>query len=362
MPLTPKVLQMTQTEAAVNLARLHREHLEELRQIARDPKRHGNHLRSRTHGQAIFDEICKTYRLRAEAIHDALARSLPFRDGQPFTVDDLAHAFEQLFEPERSKVLEHSRQRLAEIRDGSFINDTVTEANRLIAWFRTKAEHIAVDQQPTIPPPPLRELLSDMREAATTVTGKVTTVAYGRADSREDLDRAAEVRHELQRLQLVLPTIPDRELSAYSTKSLPIGTFLNQYGHAFSVLPDDVLARQFDEEYKRRQERVRENRTNAIAIAGVVVAAVGALGTCSWLSGPKGPESSITLSPSTPPEATATAPTAEARGNTQPPVAGSTPAPSVTIVPPGPPEASTQPATAEATGHVAKEASDGTAR
>ncbi len=145
MPLHLKVLQLTQSELAIDLTRLHREHTEELDEIARDPERHGSHPRSRTHGRAIFGEICKTYRQRAEAIHDTMVRTLRFQDGQAFTVDELAQAFDDIFEPQRSVVLEHSRKRLAEIPNTSFIGDSVTEANDLRAWFRAKAEHIVAD-------------------------------------------------------------------------------------------------------------------------------------------------------------------------------------------------------------------------
>lgn len=277
MPFNPKVLQLTQSEIGADLARLHREHLEELCKIAEDPKRRGPHMRSGTHGRAILDEICKTYRQRAEAIHDVLVRSLRFQNGQEFTADELAHAFEQFFEPERSKVLEHSRQRLAEIRYGSFINDTVTEANRLLGWFRTKAEHIAADQQPRAAATPLSEPPKEITGSGALVTAEVKMAAYGRADSRVELDRAAEVTRELERLHSVLPAITDRELSAYSTKSLSIGTFLHHKGHAFSVLTEDMLAEQFREEFDRRKAARLEGWRSTLTSPATFTAIVGAI-------------------------------------------------------------------------------------
>lgn len=368
MPLTPKVLQLTHSEVAADLARLHREHVEELRSIYDDPRRGGPHVRSDTHGRAILDAICETYRLRAQAIHDVLVRSLRFQDGQPFSVDELAYSFEQLFEPERSKVLEHSRQRLAEIGSGSFINDSVLEANRLIAWFRTKAEHIAADHQPRVPPPTPKELLKAIRGSVEAASGPATMAAYGRSDSLEDLDRAAEVRRELERLHSVLPAIPDRELSAYSTKSLSIATYLHQQGHAFSVLTEDMLAEAFKEELKRREADRREGWKSLRApryVLGIAITAVlgvlGVLAKCSpTLTSRQLEEPRATVSPSSTPEATTTAPTADAMGNTRP--HSTEPAPSVTIAPPGPQGVPTQPATAEATGRARKEGSEGTAR
>lgn len=370
MPLTPKVLQLSHSEVAADLARLHREHLEALRSIYDDPRLGGPHVRSDVHGRAILDAICETYRLRAQAIHDVLARSLRFQDGQPFSVDELAYAFEQLFEPERSKVLEHSRQRLAEIGSGSFINDSVFEANRLIAWFRTKAEHIAADHQPQKPPPTPKELLKEIRGSVGATLGPATLVAYGRSDSREELARAAEVRRELERLHTILPAIPDRELSAYSTKSLSIATYLHHQGHAFSVLTEDMLAEAFKDELKRREADRREGwnslRTPRYVIGIAITAVLGVLGVlakCSpTLTSRQSEEPRATVSPPSVPDATTTAPTAEATGNARPHSTEPAPTPGVTIAPSGAQEVTAQPATAEATEHAQKEVSEGTAR
>jgi hypothetical protein len=148
MTLRAKVLEHLTIETSAQFARLHREHVEQLRIIASDPQRHGSHLRSRTHGRSILNEICRTYWQRAEAIHAALLQALRFQEDEPIAVEDLTSAFLQFFEPERERVLEHSRPRLVQIDGGSFINETVMEANRLAAWFRTKAEHVAADRRP----------------------------------------------------------------------------------------------------------------------------------------------------------------------------------------------------------------------
>jgi hypothetical protein len=108
----------------------------------------------------------------------------------------------------------------------------------------------------------------------------VTMRAYGRVDSREALDRAREVSNELRRLHELLPTLTDAELSAYSTKSLPIGTFLHSKGHAFSVLTEDMLANAFKEELERRKADTTADRwlkkfkNNRVAASFVVLAVV----------------------------------------------------------------------------------------
>lgn len=359
MPITSKVLQLTQSELAADLDRLHREHLEELRAIARNPKRHGPHLRSGTHGRAIFDEICKTYRARAEAIHEALLRSLRFQDGQAFTVDELAAAFNELFGPERSKVLEYSRTRLAEIRDGSFINDTVTEANSLLTWFRAKAEHIVADQQSQSGAEEPPKVITG---SGVLIAGSAKVSAYGRGDTRDDLDRVAESRRELERLQKVLPTIPDHELSAYSTKSLPIGTFLNHYGHAFSVLTEDMFAEAFKEELKRRETKNRESWRSLLSprflVGTLILGIIGVVAKCSWAPTQQTSEEPLTtVSPPSPQSATAAAPPGEATGNQTQPVANNAPpAPGVTIGvtvgAPGPREVTSDPPTATAAGQA----------
>lgn len=365
MPITPKVLQLTQRELAADLDGLHREHVDELREIAHNPKRRGNHARSGTHGRAIFVEICKSYRARAEAIHDALVRSLRFQNGQPFTVDELAAAFNELFEPERSKVLEHSRMRLAEIQEGSFINDTVTEANRLLDWFRTKAEHIAADQQPQIAATPVTEPPKAITGSGAIVLPSVKVSAFGRGDSREDMDRAAEVTRELERLHQILPTITDRELSAYSTKSLSIATFLHHKGHAFSVLTEDMLAEAFKEELRRREADRRDGWGSLRApkyLAGTSIAAIigvlGIVAKCSWTpTQPLSEEPRTTVSPPSMPDATATAPTGGATGNqAQPLINNAAPASGVTIGvtvgAPGPQATTTEPPVATAAGQA----------
>jgi len=93
---------------------------------------------------------------------------------------------------------------------------------------------------------------------------KGTTVrGYGRSDPAEGLDRAREITKELERWHTVLPLIGDPELSAYSTQSLPIGTFLQSKGHTFSVLTEEMLAQEFKRELERRQEAGDRRRAQA---------------------------------------------------------------------------------------------------
>jgi hypothetical protein len=86
---------------------------------------------------------------------------------------------------------------------------------------------------------------------------------YGRSDSAEGLDRAREITKELERLHAVLPLISDPELSAYSTQSLSIGTFLQSKGHTFSVLTEEMLAQEFKRELERRKESADRRRGQA---------------------------------------------------------------------------------------------------
>jgi hypothetical protein len=79
---------------------------------------------------------------------------------------------------------------------------------------------------------------------------------YGRVDTGEALNRAAEVGKELLRLDAALSDVSDSELSAYSTGSLPVGTFLQSKGQTFSVLTEEMLAEQFRRELVKREQRV----------------------------------------------------------------------------------------------------------
>jgi hypothetical protein len=111
------------------------------------------------------------------------------------------------------------------------------------------------------------------REGADTVRG------YGRVDAQEALDRAREVSKELDRLHLFLPKLTDSELSAYSTKSLPIGTFLQSKGQTFSMLTEDMLASAFKEEVERRKETrldrwLKRAKNNPIGAALVILSLV----------------------------------------------------------------------------------------
>ena len=90
------------------------------------------------------------------------------------------------------------------------------------------------------------------------VTSSAKVTAFGRVDSADDLDRAAEATRELERLKTLLPTLTDDELSAYSAQGLSIGTFLNSRGHAFSVLTEEMLAQQFKDELEWRKVAHRE--------------------------------------------------------------------------------------------------------
>src|SRR5579862_6117359 len=146
MPLSARVLELTQAELQADLVHLRRQHVERLLQIYDDSARRRPTDQSDVLGRAVVAEIGRTYRERADAIQASLQRSLRFQDGAPFTAEDLATAFTHLFEPERSEVLEQSRARLTEMASaGSFISETVTDANRLVQQFRARAEHLVLD-------------------------------------------------------------------------------------------------------------------------------------------------------------------------------------------------------------------------
>ncbi len=113
--------------------------------------------------------------------------------------------------------------------------------------------------------------------------GSSTATGFARRDSAEDLARAVEVSKELARLRAFLPNLTDAELSAYSTKSLSIGTFLQSKEQTFSVLTEDMLADAFKQELDRRKETrfdrwlkgLKNNRV--IAIIMVVALATGGI-------------------------------------------------------------------------------------
>ena len=119
--------------------------------------------------------------------------------------------------------------------------------------------------------------------------GAATARGYGRVDSPEALDRAREVPKELDRLHAFLPELTDSELSAYSTRSLPIGTILQSKGKTFSVLTEDMRAQAVRNEVDRRKANgasmnatteptadrwIRALRNNKIIAAIVVVAVI----------------------------------------------------------------------------------------
>lgn len=158
-----------------------------------------------------------------------------------------------------------------------------------------------------------------------------TMEAYGRADSKPDLQRTAEVNRELGRLyEQVLPSIPDRELSAYSTKSLPIATYLHESGHPFSVLTEEMLAEAFKDEFKRRETLRREEReanrregwrsllTPRYFVGTIILGVLGLVAKQYWTgrvaTPPPAIEPKTEIEPSgLPVTATAAAPTAEVR-------------------------------------------------
>jgi hypothetical protein len=100
-----------------------------------------------------------------------------------------------------------------------------------------------------------------LKEGADAVRG------YGRADSAEGLDRAREVSKELDQLHTFFPKLTDAELSAYSTKSLPIGTFLQSKDQTFSVLTEDMLANAFKEEADRRKAEATQRDVHKIGVS-----------------------------------------------------------------------------------------------
>jgi hypothetical protein len=140
-------------------------------------------------------------------------------------------------------------------------------------WQRVEDSVMSNDEKAT--EPTNANSVAPAPAASSTILEGARLVAYGRSDSRADLDRAAEIQRELDRLQGMLHSLSDQELSAFSTKSFPIGTFLHGRGHAFSVLTEEMLARQFDEELKRRQDERRQRRTNLIGWVTVAATLAG---------------------------------------------------------------------------------------
>lgn len=125
-------------------------------------------------------------------------------------------------------------------------------------------------------------------------TQPATARGYGRVDPQEGLDRAREVSKELDRLHAFLPTLPDSEISAYSTKSLPIGTFLQSKGQTFSVLTEEMLANAFKEEADRRRNETdrstkdigsHETETRERKIRNVSGRKRSRLEIASWIGG-----------------------------------------------------------------------------
>jgi hypothetical protein len=94
--------------------------------------------------------------------------------------------------------------------------------------------------------------------------GAATARGYGRVDPAEALDRAREVPKELDRLHAYLPTLTDAEVSAYSTNSMPMGTFLQSKGQTFSVLTEEMLANAFKEEVERRKAETKQAAIQSI--------------------------------------------------------------------------------------------------
>jgi len=109
------------------------------------------------------------------------------------------------------------------------------------------------------------------------VTSSAKVTAFGRADSADDLDRAAEATRELERLKTLLPTLTEDELSAYSAKGQSIGTLLSSRGHAFSVLTEEMLAQQLKEEFEWRKVAHREGWRGVLTTPLKLVALVGAI-------------------------------------------------------------------------------------
>jgi hypothetical protein len=298
MPLSSKLTRIISPEIDAELARLQRDHVRALTEIYHDPRRHGAHVNSGTHGAIILSEICKTYEAAMDSIERVLARALPFQEAEPLTSDEVVAAFTTYFEPVRSAALEHSRPRLVQIKFGKYVNEVVTEGNRLIATFPSRAERIlaalaelnrqklpaaAPDPTPTIAPvvvepaPPAAVAKAITGSGAMTLGG-VEMQMYGRVDNRSDLDIAKETARELKALEPVLTKLTDAELSALSTKSRPIATFLNSKGYPFSVLTEEMLAEQFREELARRKAGWRHNwRTFAgvLTILSLLAAVLG---------------------------------------------------------------------------------------
>jgi hypothetical protein len=116
--------------------------------------------------------------------------------------------------------------------------------------------------------------------------GSSTAIGFGRKDSAEDLARALEVSKELARLHAFLPQLTDSELSAYSTKSLPIGTFLQSKGQTFSVLTEDMLANEFKEELDRRKkdttyDQWKERLKNSPIVAALLISSAVIVGVAT---------------------------------------------------------------------------------
>lgn len=315
MPLKQKVLQVARLELDAKLGELRGEHTKVLAKIAGDPRRYGEHLRSATHGVAIRDEIYKTYRLRRDAIDDCLVRALRFQGEQPFTVEELAEAFHSFYEPERSDALEYSRRRLAEIPYTSFINDVVTESNKLVAAFRGRAEHIVADHavrdrsKDEKPPAPVPQAVSGTGDVGLSGVGMV---AFGSTHTKAAMDVAAESARELERLHKIVRKLSKAELSAYATEALPIRTFLISKGHAFSVLPEKMLAEQFRQELERRKETIRHNVRTFGGIMAIATLAVGAIALvkCS-ADAPPTKEATQVVAPTVIAPAQATTPTTQ---------------------------------------------------
>jgi hypothetical protein len=294
MPLSSKLTRIVRPEIDAELTRLQRDHERTLAEIYHHPRRHGAHVNSGTHGGIILSEICKTYEAAMDSIEHILARALPFQEAEPLTTDEVVSAFNAYFEPARVAALEHSRPRLVQIKFGKYVNEVVTEGNRLIATFPSRAERIiaalaevnrqkAPREAPSPAPVVVEPAPAPVVPKAITGTGSMTlggveVQMYGRVDNKTDLDIAKETARELKALEPVLTKLTDAELSALSTKSRPIGTFLSAKGYPFSVLTEDMLAEQFREELARRKTGWRHNwRTFAglLTILTLVVAALG---------------------------------------------------------------------------------------
>lgn len=228
MPITQKVLDQTRASLVSTLSNLHHEHLHDLSEISRKQGSHGEHSRSAEHGREIFKAICKTYKERANSIYDALKQSLRFQAKALITVDELVNAFDELFEPERSKVLEHSRMRLAEFIYESFIEKTMNEADNLRTEFRSKAVLIVADIQSKY-------------------------------------------------LQKILSNISNYKLQELWNKGPPFKLLLQNYDINFSVFPDDLLQEEINEELDRRESNRRQAWNIAKSPAVFVTAGLGLL-------------------------------------------------------------------------------------